>query len=109
MYIYENGTKNKPIILFLHGNGSNGRMWKDHMNYFAGYHCLAPDFPGFGNSSQQEWVSLEKTTGEIIDLIRQRRNDSPVHIVGLSLGGAVATVLLSKAPELIDHAVVDGA
>jgi pimeloyl-ACP methyl ester carboxylesterase len=30
-------------------------------------------------------------------------------VVGLSLGGSVAFVVLSKAPDLVDHAIIDGA
>jgi pimeloyl-ACP methyl ester carboxylesterase len=72
-------------------------------------HCLAPDCPGFGRSSAEEWVSLEKTAGLVIDLIRNCTKQKRAHLVGLSLGGSLVLTLLSKAPELIDHAIVDGA
>jgi pimeloyl-ACP methyl ester carboxylesterase len=31
------------------------------------------------------------------------------HVVGLSLGGSIAITILGKAPEIVDHAIVDGA
>lgn len=31
------------------------------------------------------------------------------HIIGLSLGSSIALSLLSTAPEVVDHAIVDGA
>ena len=50
MFIHESGSPGSPAIVFLHGNGANGTMWKTHMEQLADFHCLAPDFPGFGQS-----------------------------------------------------------
>lgn len=109
MFVHESGSTDRPTIVFLHGNGSNGTMWKKHMDRLADYHCLAPDFPGYGRSADQEWVSLDETADQIIDVIRNRIQPAKVHVVGLSLGGSTAITLLSKAPDLIDHAIIDGA
>lgn len=108
MFIHESGPSDGPTVVFLHGTGTNGTMWKTHMKRLTNYHCLAPDYPGYGQSNNQEWVSLEETTAQIIDVIGRTRRGR-AHIVGLSLGGVIAIMLLSKAPELIDHAIIDGA
>jgi len=84
-------------------------MWKSHMQRFTDYHCLAPDFPGFGQSNQEEWISLDDSANRVIDLIRQRAVNSCAHLVGLSLGSSVAITLLGKAPDLTDHVIIDGA
>jgi pimeloyl-ACP methyl ester carboxylesterase len=109
MFIHESGTLGRATIVFLHGNGANGSMWRSHMEVLADYHCLAPDFPGFGQSASQEWFSLKATTYEVIESVQERTPQSKVHIVGLSLGGSVAMTWLSTAPQFVDHAVVDGA
>lgn len=65
MYIWESGPIDGSTIIFLHGNGTSGAMWKDHMSYFGRqYHCIAPDFPGYGKSNDQEWVSLGGTADQ---------------------------------------------
>jgi pimeloyl-ACP methyl ester carboxylesterase len=109
MFIHESGSPERQTIVFLHGNGANGSMWKTHMAQLSDYHCFAPDFPGFGQSGDEEWISLRATTDEVIKLVRERTPQSRVHIVGLSLGGSVAMTWLSTAPDLVDHAIVDGA
>jgi pimeloyl-ACP methyl ester carboxylesterase len=109
MYVHETGSADQPAIVFLHGNGANGLMWKTHLERLTTYHCFAPDFPGFGQSNQEAWVSLDETAGRIIDLIRQRAKGGRAHVVGLSLGSSIAITLLGEAPDLIDHAVIDGA
>jgi pimeloyl-ACP methyl ester carboxylesterase len=109
MFVHESGSLEGPTIVFLHGNGANGSMWKSHMEQLADFHCLAPDFPGFGQSRSQEWISLDATTDEVIGLVQERTAQDQVHIVGLSLGGSVAMTWLGKAPQFVDHAIVDGA
>jgi pimeloyl-ACP methyl ester carboxylesterase len=56
MFIHESGSLGNPTIVFLHGNGANGSMWQTHMEVLTEFHCLAPDFPGFGQSRDQEWI-----------------------------------------------------
>lgn len=109
MYIHESGAPGSPAIVFLHGNGASGAMWKSHMDHLTDYHCLAPDFPGFGQSRDLEWVSLVSTVEEIIKLVGERTPQSQVSIVGLSLGGCLVMTWLGIAPNLVDHAIVDGA
>lgn len=109
MFTHESGSLGRPTIVFLHGNGANGSMWKSHMEMLADYHCLAPDFPGFGRSGSQEWTSLQATTDEVIKSVQERTPQEKVHIVGLSLGGSVAMTWLGTAPQFVDHAIVDGA
>jgi len=109
MFVRESGPADAPAILFLHGNGSSGLMWKEHMERLTDFYCLAPDMPGFGCSGDREWVSLEETAREVADLLRSRLRDARAHVVGLSLGGSTALTLLGRTPDRIDRAIIDGA
>jgi pimeloyl-ACP methyl ester carboxylesterase len=109
MFVHESGSVERPAIVFLHGNGTNGTMWRAHLAWFVDYHWLVPDFPGYGRSNDQEWVSLEETAKQIAELIHTRTATGRAHLVGLSLGERVAITLLSQAPDLLDHTIVDGA
>jgi pimeloyl-ACP methyl ester carboxylesterase len=108
MRVHETGPAGAPIIVFLHGVAASAGMWEAHIHHFAGYRCLRPDFPGFGDSANEPWVSIEDAAAGTADLIRARAG-GPAHVVGLSLGGMVAMQLLADAPQLVDHAVIDGA
>ncbi len=108
MFVHESGPINGEIILFLHGNGASGAMWRQHFKYLKDFNCLAPDFPGFGKSNQEKWISLEDTADKIIDLI-DKSNYKKVNLVGLSLGSGVAFTLLGKRPDLFNHVIIDGA
>jgi pimeloyl-ACP methyl ester carboxylesterase len=108
LYVHESGTSGAPAIVFLHADGASGGMWDQHVRRLAGYHCLAPDLPGHGRSNQLPWTSLDDTTQQVVGLIEDRIPARRAHVVGLSLGGAVAHTLLAHHPELLDRVVIDG-
>ncbi|MEY9190086.1 pimeloyl-ACP methyl ester carboxylesterase [Bradyrhizobium ottawaense] len=46
------GPADAPTVLLLHGFPSSSRMWEPLLPLLADkYHVIAPDYPGFGNSS----------------------------------------------------------
>jgi pimeloyl-ACP methyl ester carboxylesterase len=52
IFYREAGDKSKPTILLLHGFPSSSHMFRDLINDLsADYHLIAPDYPGFGQSS----------------------------------------------------------
>jgi len=109
MFVRENGPAGAPAILFLHGNGASGGMWQYHAEHLRDFHCLAPDLPGFGRSNAEPWTTLEDAADELATLIAAKASGGRAHIVGLSLGGATAITLLSRHPDRVDHAIIDGA
>jgi pimeloyl-ACP methyl ester carboxylesterase len=108
LYVHESGTPGSPAVVFLHADGASGGMWDRHMRRLAGYHCLAPDLPGHGRSNQLPWTSLDDTTQQVAGLIEDRIPGRRAHVVGLSLGGAVAHTLLAHRPQMLDRVVIDG-
>jgi pimeloyl-ACP methyl ester carboxylesterase len=75
-------------VTFLHGFALDGRMWDAQMAALAGaYRTLSIDLPGFGRSRYVEGHT--PTPGEILGVLDARRINR-THLVGLSLGGAVA-------------------
>ena len=69
MYVHESGTPGSPAIVFIHGLGQSGREWRRHMAELAGFHCLAPDLPGFGRSNHLPLPSNERITDLLAELI----------------------------------------
>jgi pimeloyl-ACP methyl ester carboxylesterase len=87
----EAGAAGGPAIVFLHASGTTGAMWEDEMTRLADrFHCLAPDLPGHGDSGEHPWRSLSDTADRIAQLVLAQASGERVHLVGLSLGGAVA-------------------
>jgi pimeloyl-ACP methyl ester carboxylesterase len=89
--LIQSGSAKTPVVL-LHGLGASGYSWLFQMDFLtkAGYRTIAPDFRGFGQSSlPNDKLSISLLAHDLCWLLDELSVDR-VHLVGLSLGGAVA-------------------
>lgn len=104
------GEGNEEAILFLHGSGPGVVSWSNWQFALPAlgekYDCLSPDLTGFGRSQHPEggeypedmvgWMDLwvEQNVNLLDELGIER-----AHLVGNSMGGAVALHLVDRHPE----------
>jgi pimeloyl-ACP methyl ester carboxylesterase len=108
-HLRESGEPGAPAVVFLHGAGLSGGMWRDHMERLSAFHCLAPDFRGCGTSHRLSWTSVVDAADDVAELIASRVPAGRAHLVGISLGGAVAHALLARHADHLDRVIIDGA
>jgi pimeloyl-ACP methyl ester carboxylesterase len=109
LYLREAGLADASCLVFLHGLWVSSAMWQPQLDRLSqDYHCLAPDLPEHGNSTDIGLLTLSNTSQVVANLIREKTPHGHAHIVGLSLGGLVALGLLRDVPEVIDHVLVSG-
>lgn len=108
VHVEESGTVGAPAILFIHGMGQSSRIWRGHLAALPGFHCLAPDLPGFGRSNRLPPASNERIVELLAALIRSRVPARRTHVVGLSWGATLTLELLRRHPELVERAIADG-
>jgi len=100
--IYKTSERERPGVLLLHGLGSCGEDWGLQIPIVSeNYWVLVLDMPGHGRSSQPAgWPSIEDMALQIASVMKEQA-ELPVHVVGLSLGGAVAMQLALAHPEAV--------
>lgn len=98
----------KPVIVFLHGGGLSSRMWLPVIERLPNCTCLAPDLPEHGQNRDKSPFTLDGAARQVAELIRYEAPGGRAHLVGLSLGGAVALNVARLAPEVTDHLLVTG-
>ena len=108
LYVDESGTQSTPSIVFLHGVGTSGWMWHPQITALSDYHCLNVDLPGHGKGNHVEWISFADTADQVAALIRAHATNGRAHVVGLSLGGHVALVLLERHADVVNRAIISG-
>lgn len=108
LYVHETGTPGTPSIVFLHGVGASGWMWKPQIAALADFHCLNVDLPGHGKSNHVTWVSLRDTADQVAAVIRSYATQGRAHVVGLSLGGHIVLELLEHQPDVLNRVVISG-
>ena len=98
----------EPAV-FVHGLGGSSTNWTDLTDLLrepaAGVpalDCAAVDLPGFGYSPppKDRDYSVNAHARAVAGLI-ERLGTWPVHLVGNSMGGAVATRLAARRPDLV--------
>jgi pimeloyl-ACP methyl ester carboxylesterase len=113
IFYREAGDKTNPTILLLHGFPSSSYMFRDLINDLsADYHLIAPDYPGFGQSSSPSisgydysFDNLSRTIDHFIDVLELRKFSLYVH----DYGGPIGFRIASKRPELIQALIVQNA
>jgi len=95
-----------PPLLLLHGAGGAG-MWLDiHARLAEHFTVFAPVQPGFAGTPLPGWVrGADDVALHTLDLVRILGLESPV-VVGLSLGGWIATEMAVFRPESIRRLVL---
>lgn len=102
------GNREKKAIVFIHGGGSSGLMWKKQIEFFKeDYYCIVPDLKGNGTRYNEPYISIEDCANEIVEMIKKEKPGETIHLVGTSFGAAVATEVLNIDPDLIDHACIN--
>jgi len=99
---YEQQDKGAIPIILLHGNFGSWHYWRPFLeNIPNGYNAYAPDFRGCGDSqAPSTGYDIETLCQDIIQFADHLKLDK-FHIVGHSLGGAVAQQLAGSMPERI--------
>ncbi|MBL4743645.1 MAG: alpha/beta hydrolase [Cycloclasticus sp.] len=99
---YEHQGAGDIPIIFLHGNFGSWHYWQPYLqNLPEGYCGYAPDFRGCGDSEATNTGYDIKTLSNDILTFANELQIEKFHLVGHSLGGAVAQELAGNAPERI--------
>ena len=91
-----------PVIVLIHGLGSSSLDWRPQIEELSrNYTVLVPDLYGHGQSTVlPQPLSILDFADQVAAILDQEVLGA-AHIVGLSLGGAVAFQLALQRPELV--------
>ncbi len=105
MHVDVSGPPGAPPLLLLHGGGVAGWMWDDLRLRLGNQHrILVPDLPGHGASSDDDYVSHERTVGLLAEVLAAEGR--PAAVAGFSLGAQLTVLLAARHPDLVARALV---
>jgi pyruvate dehydrogenase E2 component (dihydrolipoamide acetyltransferase) len=101
--------RDAPAVLLIHGFGGDLDNWLFNLDALADRHAvLALDLPGHGQSDPRlPGATLEALAGFVarfLDAVGVRR----AHVVGHSMGGAIASQLALDHPDRVDSVALIG-
>jgi len=107
------GTADLPVLLLLHGFPSSSHMFRDLITDLADrYHIIAPDYPGFGQSSAPGLTEFNYTFDNLSVLIEHfvdRLQLRDIHMYIQDYGGPVGFRIAQRRPELIRALIIQNA
>ena len=85
------------MLIFLHGIGGNKKNWKDNIGFFSEkFLAVAWDTRGYGESDDYEGKLKFNDVLDDLKKVLDHFNKDKAHIVGLSMGGQIATLFFEK-------------
>jgi pimeloyl-ACP methyl ester carboxylesterase len=110
VFYREAGPKDAPTLLLLHGFPTSSHMFRNLIPALADtYHVVAPDYPGYGQSSMPSVDEFEYTfdhMAEIVDKFTTTVGLDRYSLYLMDYGAPVGFRLATKHPERIDALII---
>lgn len=107
--IFEWGSAQKPVLLFLHGWMDTGASFEFIANKLSKkYYCVAPDLRGFGKTEHTKnplGYFFYEHIADTFSIIKKYSPNRKIKLIGHSMGGNVSSLLVGSYPGLVDQFV----
>jgi pimeloyl-ACP methyl ester carboxylesterase len=110
VFYREAGRKDAPTIVLLHGFPTSSHMFRNLIPKLADrYHVIAPDYPGYGNSSMPSVDEFEYTFDNMTNVVDKLLQELRVERYSLYLmdyGAPVGFRLATRHPERVESLII---
>ncbi|MCP6758857.1 MAG: alpha/beta hydrolase [Fischerella sp. CENA71] len=110
IFYREAGAPSNPTILLLHGFPTSSHMFRNLIVALADrFHLIAPDYPGFGNSSMptvNEFDYTFESLAEVMEKFTQAIGLSKYSLYVMDYGAPIGFRLATKHPERVEALIV---
>lgn len=110
IFYREAGPKDAPTLLLLHGYPSSSHMFRNLIEDLSSeYHLIAPDYPGYGRSSQPAMKDFDYTFdsfAEVVNELLVQLKIDKYSLYVMDYGAPVGYRIFAKHPERVQAFVV---
>lgn len=107
------GSAAKPTLLLLHGFPSSSHMFRNLIDHLSdSFYLIAPDYPGFGQSSAPDTNEFQYTfhnLSVIIESFIDKLQLKNIHFYVQDYGGPIGFRIALRRPELVQSFIVQNA
>lgn len=91
----------RPPLILLHGWGMAATIWNDMRSALRSASVSTPDLPGYGEALEPNAYTLDEVVGALANAV-----ETPVDLVGWSLGGLIAMRWAATRPAQVRRLVL---
>ncbi len=110
IFYREAGPKDAPALLLLHGFPTSSRMFSELIEELSDeYRLIAPDYPGFGNSSMPSTTEFDYTFDNLANTIEGFVNEINLNsytLYVMDYGAPVGFRVATKNPEKVEGLII---
>ncbi len=110
IFYREAGSRDNPTILLLHGFPTSSHMFRNLMSALADrFHLIAPDYPGYGNSSMPTVDEFDYTFDHLAEIVEKFIAAIELKKYSLYLmdyGAPIGYRIAAKHPERVEALIV---
>ncbi len=110
IFYREAGPRNAPTIVLLHGFPTSSHMFRDLIPKLADkYHVIAPDYPGYGNSSMPNLESFDYSFDNFATVVNKFLEQKKITHYSLYLmdyGAPIGFRIATAHPERINGLII---
>ena len=110
IFYREAGSKTMPTLLLLHGFPTSSQMFRNLIPALADrYHVVAPDYPGFGNSSMPAVTEFDYSfdnLAKVVDRFTQKLGLEHYSLYVMDYGAPVGFRLAAAHPERVQSLII---
>jgi pimeloyl-ACP methyl ester carboxylesterase len=110
IFYREAGSRSNPTLLLLHGFPTSSHMFRDLIPQLSqNYHVIAPDYPGYGNSSMPTVDEFEYTFDHMASIVEQllvKKSINNYSMYVMDYGAPVGFRIANANPEKIQSLII---
>ena len=110
IFYREAGSRSKPTILLLHGFPTSSHMFRNLMSTLGDrFHLVAPDYPGYGNSSMPTVNEFDYTfdhLAEIMEKFITAIDLKKYSLYVMDYGAPIGYRIAAKNPERVEALII---
>jgi pimeloyl-ACP methyl ester carboxylesterase len=110
VFYREAGPRNAPVIVLLHGFPTSSNMFRNLIPRLAGsFHVVAPDYPGFGQSSMPSRDTFAYTfenLANVVDRLVEQLGLGEFSLYVMDYGAPVGYRLALRRPDQVQALIV---
>jgi pimeloyl-ACP methyl ester carboxylesterase len=107
IFYREGGDPGAATLLLLHGFPSSSAQYEQLMGHLAGgYHVIAPDYPGFGQSPPLKGTTTFDRVADLIEAFTEAKELDRFSLYMFDFGAPVGFRLATRHPERVQGLVL---